>query len=125
MHEYPVKSNPTPDEAETIIQGMLQSYPNARFLYMTNMEWGMFAANYMRKHRSDVQVITVDFSDEVEKAIRDGLIHYSLGQRPYLWGSTAIRMIDKSLHKQKVKPVFDTRAFEVNKLNIDIYADRA
>lgn len=125
VHEYPVKSNPTPDEAEAIIQSMLQSHPNARFLYMTNMEWGMFAANYLRRHHSDVQVITVDFSEEVEKAIRDGLIHYSLGQRPYLWGSTAIRMIDKSLRKQKVQPVFDTGAFEVNRLNIDLYADRA
>ncbi len=125
VHEYPVKSNPTPDEAEAIIQSMLQSHPAARFLYMTNLEWGMFAANYMRKHHSDVQVITVDFSEEVEKAIRDGQIHYSLGQRPYLWGSTAIRMIDKSLNKQKVQPVFDTGAFEVNRLNIDIYADLA
>ncbi len=122
VHEYPVKSNPTPEEAEAIIRGMLQSCPNARFIYMTNMEWGMFAANYLRKHHADIQVITVDFSDEVSKAIQDGLIHYSLGQRAYLWGSTAVVLFDNVFNRLKVSDRVDTGVFEVNASNVSIHS---
>lgn len=122
VHEYPVKSNPTKEQAEAIIHSMLQTHPKAQFLYMTNLDWGLFAADYMRKHHADIQVITVDFSEEVEKAILDGLLHYSLGQKAYMWGSAAISSIDKSIHKQSVQRIVDTGTFEVNQLNIGIYS---
>jgi methyl-accepting chemotaxis protein/ABC-type sugar transport system substrate-binding protein len=125
VHEYPVKSNPTPKEAEAIIRTMLESYPNAQFLYLTNLDWGLFAADYMRKHHSDIQVITVDFSEEVGNAIMDGALHYSLGQRPNLWGSTAVSLIDSSFHNKKVQKSIDTGTFEINKLNIGMYSSLA
>jgi ABC-type sugar transport system substrate-binding protein len=122
VHEYPVKSNPTPVEAETIISSMLKAYPNAQFLYLTNLDWGMYAAEYMRKSHSHIQVITVDFSDEVGQAIQDGALHYSLGQRAYLWGSTAVTLLDQSFHGRKVQKCIDTGTFEINKLNVGIYS---
>jgi len=123
VHEYPVKSNPTPQEAESIIRTMLQSNPNAQFLYLTNLDWGLFAADYMRQYHPDIQVITVDFSEDVGKAIEDGTLHYSLGQRPYLWGSTAIRLLDNSFHNKKDQKSIDTGTFEINKLNVSIYSN--
>jgi len=121
VHEVPVKSKPSADEADNIIRSMLNQYPNARYVYLTNCDWGLFFADYMKKYRPDIEVITIDFTKELQEAMSKGYIHYALGQRNYSWGSMAISFIDKSFNKEPVQKYVDTGTYEANQQNMNIY----
>lgn len=120
VHEAAVHSKPYFDEGKTI-DAILHSIPSARFLYLTNCEWGLAVARYMEKHHMDIQVITIDFTKEIQEAMSKGLIHYAIGQRAYSWGSMAISFIDRSIHNKSVKKYVDTGTYEVNLQNMNIY----
>ncbi len=121
VHEVPVGSKPTQQEADKMIRAMLTNYPNARFVFLTNCDWGLIFSEYMKKYRPNIQVITVDYTKEIQAAMREGYIHYAIGQRNYSWGSMAFRFIDKSFNKKPVQKYVDTGTFEVNLQNIKIY----
>lgn len=121
VHEMPVNSTDSVIEAEKTVETMLRKVPNARFIFLTNNEWGIIVANYIRKHKSDIQVITIDFTKDIQNAMRDGLIHYAIGQRAYAWGSMSIDSLDKSFKNQPVKKYVDTGTYEANPQNMDIY----
>ncbi len=121
VHQVPVASKPTQAEAEKTIRSMLASYPNARFVFLTNCDWGLVFGEYMKKHRPDVQVITVDYTKEINDAMSQGLIHYAIGQRNYSWGTMAFRFLDRSFKGRQVQRYVDTGTFEVNLQNMKIY----
>jgi methyl-accepting chemotaxis protein/ABC-type sugar transport system substrate-binding protein len=121
VHEVPVNSQPSPEEAERTIRSMLASYPNARFVFLTNCDWGILSANYMKKYHPNIEVITVDFTKDIQNLMSEGLIHYALGQRNYSWGSMAFNFLDKNFNKKPVQKYVDTGTYEVNRQNINIY----
>lgn len=121
VHEMPVNSGDSVSEAEKTIESMLRKVPDARFIFLTNNEWGVIVANYIRKHRSNIQVITIDFTKEIQNAMRDGFIHFAIGQRAYSWGSMSIDFLDKSFHNKPVKKYVDTGTYEANPQNMNVY----
>lgn len=121
VHEMPVMSNTSAAEADRIFSETLRQLPGARFMFLTNCEWGLMAANYIRKYRPEIQVITMDFTKDIQSAMKEGLIHYAIGQRAYSWGSMSIDCLDKSLHRKPVKKYVDTGTYEVNIQNMNIY----
>ena len=122
VHEMPVRSNTSDAEAEAAFGEMLQRVPGARFMFLTNCEWGLMAANYIRRHRPDIQVVTIDFTKDIQGAMCDGLIHFAIGQRAYSWGSMSVDFLDKSMHHRPVKRYVDTGTYEVNIQNMNIYS---
>jgi ABC-type sugar transport system substrate-binding protein len=120
IHEAAVHSKPSLDETKTI-DAILRSYPAARIIYLTNCEWGQAVARYLEKHHTDIQVMTIDFTLEIQEAMSKGFIHYAIGQRAYSWGSMAISFIDRSIHNKPVKKYIDTGTYEVNQQNMNIY----
>ena len=121
VHEMPVKSDTSDAEAEATIRETLAKIPGARFMFLTNCEWGMIFANYMSKHSPDIQAITMDFTKDIQNAMDNGLIHYAIGQRAYSWGSMSIDFLDKSINKKPVQKYVDTGTYEVNCQNMNIY----
>ncbi len=120
VFETPVHSKPIGDEKNTF-DTILRKYPNARFIFLTNCEWSVAFAEYSRKYNPHIQVITVDFTKEIQKAMREGLIHYAIGQRAYSWGSMSISFIDKNFNNKPVKKYIDTGTYEVNQQNMSIF----
>lgn len=121
VHEIQVKSKPSQQEAEREISTMLTKHPNARYIFLTNCDWGIIFSEYMKKYRPNIEVITVDFTNEIQDAMNKGLIHYAIGQRNYSWGSMAFSFLDKSYNKMQVQKYVDTGTYEVNQQNINIY----
>ncbi len=120
IHEAPVNGKPFGDEKETFDK-ILKNYPNARFIFLTNCEWGVSFALYVKKYHSKIQVIIVDFTKEIQQAMNEGLIQYAIGQRAYSWGSMAIDFLENSFKGKNVKKYVDTGTFEVNQQNLNIY----
>lgn len=123
VHEVGVPSKSSLQESEDLIGSILNRYPKVKVVFLTNFDWGLFFANYKKKHHSDIQIIVVDYIDEVEESLKEGLINYAIGQRAYSWGTMGIGFIDDSLHGRPVPKVVDTGTFEVNQQTIKIYTD--
>ena len=122
-HEVEVPSKCSDAEADSIIESILQRYPQAKVAFLTNFDWGLFFANYKKRHHTDIQIIVVDYIEEVENKLKENLINYAIGQRAYSWGTMAIGFIDDSLHNKPVPKRVDTGTFEVNQQTIKIYTD--
>lgn len=120
IHEAPVHGKPSGSEKQAFDK-ILHNYPNARFIFLTNCEWGIAFAHYKKEYKPDIQVITVDFTKEIQKSMNDGLIQYAIGQRAYSWGSMSIDFLDKSFKNKPVKKYVDTGIFEINQQNLNIY----
>lgn len=121
VNEVPVNSKPSSQEADKEIKAMLTKYPGARYIFLTNCDWGLIFSEYMKKHRPDIEVITVDFTKEIQDAMNNGLIHYAIGQRNYSWGSMAFSFLDKGFKGKQAQRYVDTGTYEVNQQNINIY----
>jgi ABC-type sugar transport system substrate-binding protein len=104
-----------------MIRSMLTSYPNTRFVFVTNCDWGLIFGEYIKKYRPNVQVVTVDYTKDIQAAMSEGLIHYAIGQRNYSWGSMAFKFLDRSFNKKPVQKYVDTGTYEVNLQNMKIY----
>lgn len=121
IHEVSVKGNPSKAESEKIIKEFLEKYPRAKFIFLTNCDWGLLFADYVKNHHKDIQVVTIDFTKDIVNAMSKGYIQYAIGQRAYSWGSMAIDYIDKSYQNKPVEKYVDTGTYEVNLQNINIY----
>lgn len=121
VHEVGVKGQLVEHEIERTVEAIFKQIPDARFIFLTNCEWGLYVAQYLKKHRSGIQVITIDFTKEIQDAMSQGLIHYAMGQRAYSWGGMAIDFIDKSFSGKQVQKFIDTGTYEVNQQNMNIY----
>ncbi len=56
--------------------------------------------------------------------MRNGQINAAIAQRPVLWGSTPLEMLNKVYDGGKVEKTRDTGTYEVNAGNLDIFAKR-
>ncbi len=121
VHEVPVVGKPTQQEADQAIRAMLEGHPAARFVFLTNCDWGVLFSRYMKRFRPAVQVITVDYTKEIQAAMGEGSIHYAIGQRNYSWGSMALRFLDRCFDGKPVQRYVDTGTYEVNLQNMKIY----
>lgn len=121
VHEAGVKGQLKDGEIEKTVESVLATAPGARFIFLTNCEWGLYVAQYLKKHRSGIQVITIDFTKEIQDAMGEGHLHYAMGQRSYSWGSMAINFIDRSFSGKPVQKFIDTGTYEVNQQNVNIY----
>lgn len=121
VHQMAVNSKSSQNEADQAFEAMLRSVPDARMIFLTNCDWGILFSNYLKKRRADIQVITMDFTKEIQDAMSRGLIHYAIGQRNYSWGSMVIDCIDKSIHNKPVNKYVDTGTYEANIHNMNIY----
>lgn len=121
VHEVPVKGKPSIEESEKTIHAMLNQYPDVRHIFLTNCDWALLFANYMKKYRPDIQLITVDYTKDLQEAMSKGYIHYALGQRNYSWGTMAMNFIDKSFNNEPVQKYVDTGIYEANQQNMNIY----
>lgn len=121
VHEMPVNSKSTQNEANKVFEAMLRSAPEARIIFLTNCDWGLMFSNYVKKYHTDIQVITMDFTKDIQNAIINGWVHYAIGQRNYSWGNLAVDFIDKDLYNKSVKRYVDTGTYEANLQNMNIY----
>ncbi|SDZ23387.1 substrate-binding protein domain-containing protein [Evansella caseinilytica] len=124
VHEVRIKSDPSIKEAEAVIAGMLQQYPETKLVFATDVNWGLLYAGYAEKHRADIKIVTIDFTKDVKAAIHKGIIAGAVAQRAFSWGSLALGMLDDAWHGKQVKKYIDTGTFEVNQANIGIYEGR-
>jgi methyl-accepting chemotaxis protein/ABC-type sugar transport system substrate-binding protein len=124
VHEVSVKSEPSFEEAEKTIDKMLEQYPGTKLIFSTNIGWGLLYAKYMKKHKPNLKVITMDFTKDVESAIKEGSISSAIAQRAFSWGTTSLNFLDKIFQGKPVQKYVDTGTYEVNLSNIKIYEGR-
>jgi methyl-accepting chemotaxis protein/ABC-type sugar transport system substrate-binding protein len=124
VHEVSVKSEPSFEEAEKIIAKMLEQYPDTKLVFSTNIGWGLLYAKYVKKHKPNLKVITMDFTKDVDHAIKEGFICSAIAQRAFSWGTTSLDFLDKIFQGKPVKKYVDTGTYEVNLSNVKIYEGR-
>jgi len=124
VHEVGINSEPSFEDAEKAISKMLEQYPDTKLVFSTNVGWGLLYAKYVKKHKSNLKVITMDFTKDVENAIKDGSISSAIAQRAFSWGTTSLDFLDKIFQGKPVQKYVDTGTYEVNLSNIKIYEGR-
>lgn len=122
--KYNIASQPGAYEAENIIKKMLEKHPKAKILFSTDLNWGLYFASYIKTHKLDVKIITIDFSKEMIEYIEEGYISTAIAQRQFSWGSTAIKMLSELDKNNSIKKYNDTGTYEVNSSNITIFKKR-
>lgn len=119
-----VPGEPSADEADRIIGKMLAEHSNAKLLFSTNVGWGLAYARYVAKHRPDIKVLTVDFTKDVAGFMKNNHLHGAIAQRPFVWGSLPLELLDDVFKGRSVKKYYDTGTYEVNKGNLQIFEKR-
>lgn len=122
--EFDILSAPSPEQADSIIDKMLEQEPDIDVFFASDFEWGMHYARYLEKHPGRFKLVVVDFADETAVYIRKGIINCAIAQRQALWGSMPIEILADSFAGKKGRDEFiDTGTYEINKNNIDIFAN--
>jgi ABC-type sugar transport system, periplasmic component len=124
VHQISIKSEPSFEEAERIISGVLHQYPTTSLVFATNVGWGLLYARYAKRYRSDFKIITMDFTQEIETAVKEGYINSAIAQRAFSWGTMALDFVEKIFEGKSIKNYVDTGTYEVNLSNIKIYRNR-
>lgn len=119
-----VPGEPTDKEAEIIISSILKKNPEAKLIYTTNVGWGLKYGAYLKKHPTDIKVITVDFTKDIAEYIKNGYIESAIAQRAFTWGTLALDSLVDVFNNKSVVKYTDTGTYEVNKNNIGIYENR-
>lgn len=121
VQQYYAPSEPSPDEVHHILTDLLKTYPMTKLLFATNVGWGYQFANYVKKQRIDIKVVTVDFTKELEPFVRDGIIQAAIAQRPASWGTLTLEKMHDVFDEKPVDKVIDTGTYEVNPFNLQIF----
>ncbi len=124
VHEVGVKSDPSFEEAEKIISEMLRQHPNTKLVFATNVGWGLLYAKYVKKYHPGIKVVTMDFTKDIERAIKEGSVSSAIAQRAFSWGTTSLDFLDKIFQGKPVQKYVDTGTYEVNLSSIKIYEGR-
>lgn len=124
VNEVSIKSDPSTMEAEEIIHNMFKRYPDTRLVFATNVGWGLLYAKYVEKYHPDIKVITMDFTKDIEAAIKKGFITCAIAQRAFSWGTLALGFLEDAFQGKTVTKYTDTGTFEVKLSNMKIYEDR-
>lgn len=119
-----VVGEPSDKEAEELIGAMLEKYPKTKLVYATNVGWGLAYAKYFSKHKSDIKVLTVDYTKKIKENIVKGHIHSAIAQRAFAWGTMALEFLLDVFSGKQVQKYTDTGTYEVNKENFNIYENR-
>lgn len=119
-----VVGEPSDIEAEELIGAMLVKYPKTKLVFATNVGWGLAYAKYFSKHKSDIKVLTVDYTKNIKDNIVKGYIHSAIAQRAFAWGTMALEFLSDVFEGKQVQKYTDTGTYEVNKVNINIYENR-
>jgi ABC-type sugar transport system substrate-binding protein len=115
---------PSPEEAEKVIDKMLKTYPETKLVYATNVGWGLAYARYVAKYRPNLQVVTIDFTKDVAEHMKKGNIKAAIAQRPFVWGSVPLEMFVDVFAGKQVEKYTDTGTYEVNANNLQIFEQR-
>lgn len=121
IHEFSGPGEPTEQEATKCIQEVLDKYPNISVLYGTNVGWGIACARYLKKHRPNVKLVTVDFTDDIAEYMKAGCVSAAIAQRPETWGAITLEKLQDVFEGKSIPKVIDTGTYEVNPANMQIY----
>ncbi len=125
LHKFAVKSSPGNDDVNRVVKDLLAEHPDLKLIFTTNIDWGAEMAEYLRLHSElDLKLVTIDFTKEIIGYVRNGQINAAIAQRPVLWGSTPLEMLNKVYNGDRVEKTRDTGTYEVNAGNLDIFAKR-
>lgn len=124
IHEYDAPSDPSPEQAQHCIEDLLKKFPDTQLLFATNVGWGLNFAKYVKAHNSPVKVVTVDFTKDLEKYVKDGIIHAAIAQRPATWGTLTLEKMHDVFEGKPVDKIIDTGTYEVNPFNLEIFTTR-
>lgn len=119
-----VISEPSENEAKTIIDQLLAKHPETELIYATNVGWGVALGSYMARYHKNVKVLTVDFTKDIAKLIKNGNIHSAIAQRAFAWGTMSLEMLSDVFEGKTVTKYTDTGTYEVNISNLAIYENR-
>lgn len=112
---------PTDQEAEKLIDSLLSEHPEITILCATNVGWGLAFARYLKKKGSSLLLVTVDFTDDISKMMKEGYVTAAIAQRPESWGSMTLQKMQEVFSGKKIEPVIDTGTYQVTPENRSIY----
>lgn len=124
IHEFSGPGEPTEQEAEKCINDVLTQHPNINALFATNVGWGLAFARYLKKHKNNIEVVTVDFTDSVAEYMKEGFVNAAIAQRPETWGAITLEKMHDVFEGKSVTKVIDTGTYEVNPSNMMIYINQ-
>lgn len=124
VHTMSVQSTPDSAELTRYIGEIQANYPNTRLIYTTNINWGLALSEYITKHSLDFNVITVDFTAEIQDYISSGCISAAIAQRAFAWGSKPLELLQNIFEGKSVEKYFDSGVYEVNAKNMKVYSNR-
>ena len=125
LHKFSVMGSPKNDDVNRVVKDLIAEHPDVKLIFTTNIDWGAEVAEYLRLHGElDLKLVTVDFTKEIISYVRNGQISAAIAQRPVLWGSTPLEMLNKVYDGSTVEKTRDTGTYEVNAGNLDIFAKR-
>ncbi|WP_169823754.1 methyl-accepting chemotaxis protein [Anaerobium acetethylicum] len=122
IHEYLAPGEPDSAEAENYIRQLLEKYPKTKLLFATNVGWGLSFAKYMKKHNAGLEVVTVDYTEEIAEYISKGYIQSAISQRPFAWGGISIEKLMDVFEGKTVERYIDTGTYEVNLKNMKVFS---
>ncbi len=121
VHEFTGPGEPTEQEATECIREVLEKYPQTSVLYGTNVGWGLAIARYINKYHPDVELVTVDFTDDIAEYMKKGCVRAAIAQRPQTWGAITLEKMQDVFEGNSVPKEIDTGTYEVNPSNMMIY----
>jgi ABC-type sugar transport system substrate-binding protein len=119
-----ISSSPTEDEVARVITAIKKEHPNVKLLFATDVNWGVAYANYIKKHKTDLLIVTVDFNAEIAELINSGYIKAAIAQRAFSWGTMSLDYLADVFQGKQVKKYTDTGTYEVNINNLAVYKNR-
>jgi len=124
VHKKSILSTPTEAEVNRLMTTIKKENPGVRLLFTTDYNWGVALGNYVRKNRSDIQILTVDLTEEIAELIRTGGIRAAIAQRAFSWGTMSLDFLVDIFQGKPVTKYTDTGTYEVNSKNLEIYSKR-
>jgi ribose transport system substrate-binding protein len=108
-------------KAVSVMQNILQTYPNIDGVYGTNDEMALGALRALKSSNvgEDVTVIGFDGSPDAIKSIRNGGLTATVKQDSYNIGYTGVELMVKTLNSEEVPEVVPVPTKIINKSNVD------